>query len=112
MVAFGPQTGQQGLERGLTLGFWAQHSLNKFFDQSTSSMRKVDDREKKKKEKKIMSFLVATNVIASPSPERRPTGTLHAHANNRVNGHMNIRIHKMFVLYFIIRNIHQCHQNA
>ena len=36
-------------------------------------MRKVDDGKKeKKKEKKIMSFLVATNVIASRPPERRP----------------------------------------
>ena len=28
-----------------------------------------------------MSFLVATNVVASRPPERRPTGTLHARAN-------------------------------
>ena len=28
-----------------------------------------------------MSFLVATNVIASRPPERRPTGTPHARAN-------------------------------
>ena len=36
--------------------------LNKFFDPSTPSMRKVDDGEKKRKKKKlkIMSFLVAT----------------------------------------------------
>ena len=31
--------------------------------------------EKKKKEKKVMSFIVATNVIASRPYERRPTGT-------------------------------------
>ena len=43
-------------------------------------MRKVDDGEKKKKEK-IMSFLVATNAVASRPPERRPTGTPHARAN-------------------------------
>ena len=54
-------------------------------------MRKVDDGEekrkkrKKKKEKKIMTFIVATNVIASRPPERRPTGTLHARANNQHN---------------------------
>ena len=40
-------------------------------------MRKVDDREKKK-EKKIMLFLVATNVVASRPPERRLTGTPQA----------------------------------
>ena len=48
-------------------------------------MRKVDDGEKKKKRKKkkekIMLFLVATNVVASRLPERRPTGTPHARAN-------------------------------
>ena len=43
-------------------------------------MRKVDDREKKK-EKKIMSFIVATNIVASRPPERRPIGTPTAHAN-------------------------------
>ena len=31
--------------------------------------------------KKIMLFLVATNVIASRLPEHRPTGTPHARAN-------------------------------
>ena len=63
--------------------------LNKFFDPSTPSMRKVDDGEKKKEKKKkkkkkkekIMTFIVATNVIASRPPERRPTGTPHARAN-------------------------------
>ena len=45
-------------------------------------MRKVDDGEKKKEKKeKIMTFIVATNVIASQPPERQPTGTLHARAN-------------------------------
>ena len=28
-----------------------------------------------------MTFIVATNVIASRPPERRPTGTPHARAN-------------------------------
>ena len=44
-------------------------------------MRKVDDGKRiKKKKKKIMSFLVATNAVASRPPERRPTGTPHARA--------------------------------
>ena len=48
-------------------------------------MRKVDDGEEKKEKKekrKLMMFIVATNVIASRPPERRPTGTPHARANN------------------------------
>ena len=50
-------------------------------------MRKVDDGEKKKekrkeKKKKIMTFIVATNVIASRPPEHRPTGTPNARANS------------------------------
>ena len=48
-------------------------------------MRKVDDgkKEKKnrKKKKKRMSFLVATNIVASRPPERRPTETPHVRAN-------------------------------
>ena len=44
-------------------------------------MRKVDDGKRKKKKEKIMSFLVATNVVASRPPERGPTGTPHARAN-------------------------------
>ena len=44
-------------------------------------MRKVDDGKRKKKKEKIMSFLVATNVVASRLPERRPTGTPYARAN-------------------------------
>ena len=49
-------------------------------------MRKVDDGEEKRKEKKkekIMTFIVATNVVASRQPELRPTGTPHARANCR-----------------------------
>ena len=38
--------------------------LNKFFDPSTPSVRKVNTREEKRKEK-IMLFIVATNVVAS-----------------------------------------------
>ena len=43
-------------------------------------MRKVDDGEEKK-EKKIMTFIVATNVVASRLPKHHTTGTPHAHAN-------------------------------
>ena len=50
------------------LGRSRQLSLNKFFDPSTPSMRKVDDgekrKEKKKEKEKIMTFMVATNVVA------------------------------------------------
>ena len=63
----------------LVLGRSRQLSLNKFFDPSAPSMRKVYDGKKEKKEK-IMSFLVATNIVASRPPERRPTGTPHARA--------------------------------
>ena len=53
--------------------------LNKFFDPSTPSMRKGDDRQKKKQGKKMK--IVATNVVASQPPERRPTATPTARAN-------------------------------
>ena len=45
-------------------------------------MRKVDDgkNKEKKREKKIMTFIVATNVVASRPPECQPIGTLHARA--------------------------------
>ena len=50
-------------------------------------MRKVNDRWKKEKREKRMGFLVVTYVIASQSPERRPTGTPHACANSKqING--------------------------
>ena len=51
--------------------FWRSRQLllNKFFDPSTPSMRKVDDEEKKEKVK-IMSFIMATNVITSRPPKR------------------------------------------
>ena len=77
----GPQNGWRGLER--FLGAPVISGSIKFFDPSTHSMRKVDDgekKEKKGKKKKIMAFIVATNVIASLPPERRPTGTPHARA--------------------------------
>ena len=48
-------------------------------------MRNIDDGEKKKKKEKekekIMVEIVATNVVASRSPERRPTATPTARAN-------------------------------
>ena len=52
-------------------------------------MRNIDDGEKKKKKKKrkkkkkkkITVEIVATNVVASRSPERRPTATPTARAN-------------------------------
>ena len=44
-------------------------------------MRKVDNGKKEKEnKKKIMSFLVATNVVASRLTERRRTGTPDARA--------------------------------
>ena len=44
MAVWGPQNGRRALERG-------QLSLNKFYDPSAPSMRKVDDGEKKEKKK-------------------------------------------------------------
>ena len=43
-------------------------------------MRKVDEGKKKEKRENNV-VLVATNVVASRPPERRPTGTPHARAN-------------------------------
>ena len=63
----------------------SQLSQNKFFDLSTP-VRKVDDGEKKRKKKIIISYIVATNVIASRPPERRPTGTPLAHVKIRERG--------------------------
>ena len=50
-------------------------------------MRKGRDGEsgEKKKMKKIMAEIVATNVVASRPPERRPTATPTARANYRVS---------------------------
>ena len=47
-------------------------------------MRKVDDGEKEEEEKtneRIMLFIVASNFVASQSPECRPTGMPTARAN-------------------------------
>ena len=54
-------------------GHSKQLLLNKFFDLSTPSMRKVDDGEKKKKRKikkrkKIMMFIVATTSLPVDHP--------------------------------------------
>ena len=50
-------------------------------------MRKVDDGEEKKRNKKkkekILTFIVATNVIASRLPERQPTGMPYARAKKK-----------------------------
>ena len=43
-----------------------------------------------------MTFIVATNVVASRPPERQPTGTPHACANMKTT----YRIKKMVVNYF------------
>ena len=56
-------------------------------------MRKGDDGEKKKtgKKKKIKTFLVATNVVASRPPERRPTATPTARAKIMVKIAVHLR---------------------
>ena len=40
-------------------------------------------KKKRKEKKKIMSFILATNVVASQPPKQRPTGTPHARAKIR-----------------------------
>ena len=45
-------------------------------------MRKGDDGEEKEDGKKIMMKIVATNVVASRPPERRPTATPNARAKS------------------------------
>ena len=62
----------------------SQFSLNKFYDPITPSMRKGREGGKKTENGKkviIMTFIVATNVVASQPPERRPTGTPTTRAN-------------------------------
>ena len=41
-------------------------------------------KKSKRRKEKIMLFLVATNLVASRPPERRPTGTPHARANYKI----------------------------
>ena len=43
-------------------------------------MKTIEKKKEKKRKEKIMTFIVATNVVASRPPERRPTGTPHARA--------------------------------
>ena len=78
------------------VGHFEPLSLNKFFDPSTPSMRKGrDGGEKMKNEmkKKIKTFLVATNIVAS-----RPTGTPTTRAKIRtvnfgpVNTSLNMKM--------------------
>ena len=44
-------------------------------------MRKEDDGEKERKERKKMLFIVATKVVASQPTEHRPTGVPTTRAN-------------------------------
>ena len=57
-------------------------------------MKKVVDKEKKKEKKKIMTFIVATNVIASRPPERRLTGA----PNTRANKESTCKVYNRFAL--------------
>ena len=62
------KNGNRGLARGLTKGFWPLPlSLAKFCDPSTSSLRKVDNGEKKggDRKKEIILEIVAPNDINS-----------------------------------------------
>ena len=52
-----------------------QLSRNKFIDPSTPSMWKGDNGKKGGGDGKRMIKIVATNVVASRPPKRRPTGT-------------------------------------
>ena len=67
-------------------------------------MRKGRDRgemeEKMGEKKKIKTFLVATNVVASRPPERRPTGTATARANFEVNFALAITFKLMHIFQF------------
>ena len=55
-------------------------------------MRKGDDGGKKGKKEKIKMFLVATNVVASRPPERRPTATPTACAKIRAEAEDSIHL--------------------
>ena len=65
MVTRWTQNGPWDLER--LFGHSNQILLNKLFDSSTPSMRKVDNggKEKKKRKEKIILFIVATNVVVN-----------------------------------------------
>ena len=106
MAARGPQNGRRGLERCLLLDFTHSKQLlqNKFYDPSTPSMIKGRDgkkMEKLEKEKwKRMTSIVATNVVGSRPPERRPTGTPHARANSPIIIRGRFCGNKMTILLF------------
>ena len=82
------QNGRQGAPKWptvpgkvLPLGFWALQTIfAKQVFQSEHSFCEKRSRQRKNG-KKIMTFIVATNVVASRPSERRPTGTPHARAN-------------------------------
>ena len=72
-------------------------------------MRKVDDGEKRKE--KIMTFKVATNVVASQPPERRPTGTPSARANN-INGFNKLEIKLIYCAFMECEEKYKVKQNV
>ena len=51
---------------------------------SSSSLTELQTGTELGKKEKIMTFIVATNVVASKPSERRPTGTPHARANTHL----------------------------
>ena len=51
--------------------------------------------KKEKKGKKIMTFLLATNVVASRPPEQRPTGTATARANTILATHSETNMNEV-----------------
>ena len=63
MAVWGPKNGRRALERD-------QLSLNKFYDPSAPSMRKVDDGEKKRKKEKNGVFSGHYVIASSLPPER------------------------------------------
>ena len=53
-----------------------------------------------------MTFIVATNVIASRPPERRPTGTPHARAKKgRTHKHTNLVTWSLLELLIAAKNV-------
>ena len=61
-------------------------------------MRKCHDGGEKENGKKSgKMFLVATNVITSRPPERRPTGTPHARANSLITIRLPIKLSAYFL---------------
>ena len=101
MAARGPKMAD-GVWKGVqsyVIGRSRQLSLNKFFDRSNPSMRKVDDgkkeKRKKKKEKKRMAFLVATTSLpavyrSNGYAQTTTAGTPQARANIFLNNGLAI----------------------